>query len=246
MTKKKLTKDEIVKMADRCYRRCWNCNRYEPHSGNVSYSDILFRHSNNGCYEAHCLPWKDGQWCPYWGNKNHPDAKILKALTWSNVAEYSVNHFNEEPELRQRILDVNPEIAERIKYCDNSNESRIQYFNKSENWTLITINDGVEIYAETLRRYRFSLVDNRLLYPGANEWIRPMILVFHPRTYQIMSFYLPSGDGIQISFACSPNENYRLDANIFQYDEVKKEVRAEFRSGGKILESHLLSIESYV
>ena len=242
----KLTKSEITAMADRCYRRCWECDRYESHSGYGSKGPRLFSYSSSGCYESHDLPWERGHWCPFWGNKNHPDAKILKALTWSNVAEYSVKHFNEEPKLRQRILDVNPEIAERIQYCDNSNESRTQYFNKSENWTLITLENGVQIYCETLKRYRFSLVDSRALYPGYNEWLRPLMICFDPETYEVFDLYLYDVDGLQVSFACSPEQNYRLNPDMFWFDEKKKEIVCEFRNGDEIIETHRMSIKSHV
>lgn len=231
------TKKEITEMADRCYRRCWRCHRYEPISGMTVAGEELFRYSSSGCYEAHDLPWESGHWCPFWGNKNHPDAEILCSLTWENVKECTIKHFNNEPDIRQLILEANPEIAERIKYCDNSNESRNQYFNKSEHWTLIEIGD-VKVYCETLRRYRYSLVDSRALYPGANEWIRPMMICFDPQTYKAQKFYLYDDDGLQISFACSPDENYHLDPDIFRFDEVKKEIVAVFISDDKVLETH--------
>lgn len=173
---KKYTKQEITEMADRCFRRCWYCDRYEPCGGYGSGGDLLFSYVRTGCYEAHDLPWKSGHWCPFQGDKHHPDAKNLKSLTWGNVfGTVEATKLVEPYELREKILNANPEIAVLVKYCENSNEEREQYFNKSENQAIIEF-DKFNVYCETLRRYRFSLVDNRLLYPGANEWLRSMMV----------------------------------------------------------------------
>lgn len=233
----KYTKQEITKMADRCYHRCWHCDRYEPTSGIGSgSSNRLFNYAGSGCYEAHDLPWEKGHWCPFWGNKKHPDAKILRSLTWDNVVQYTFAKTLESPyELREKILTANPEIAQQVQYCDNSNESRDQYFNKSENHALLCL-DNFNIYCETLRRYRFSHVDNRALYPGANEWIRPIMIAFDPKSYKSLSYCMVSGDGPQISFACSPDKNYILNDDIFFLDEEKQEMIAEFRNRGEIIE----------
>lgn len=239
------TKEEITEMADRCYRRCWHCDRYEPHSGSGSSRDTLFSYSTHGCYEAHDLPWVSGQWCPFWGNKNHPDAPILRSLTWANVIGIKPEYYETEPSVRQAILEANPDIAERVQYCDNSNESREQYFNKSENWALLKF-EGVNVYCETLRRYRFSLVDSRTLYPGANEWVRPLIICFDPKTYKILTLCIPDGDGVQISFACNPKENYRLNPNLYRYDENKKCVICEFKAGDKVVGTYSLQVGAYV
>lgn len=234
-------------MADRCFRRCWGCDRYEPHSGCGSGGYKLFSLSSSGCYEAHDLPWERGHWCPFWGNKHHPDGEILRSLTWDNVKMgCRKTSFEREPKVRQLILDANPEIAKRVEYCDNSNESREQYFNKSENWTLITLDSGVQIYCETLKRYRFSLVDNRALYPGYNEWLRPMMVCYDPKTYRVLELYLYDTDGVQISFACSPDRNYHLNPDMFQYNQESKEIICEFLNGDKVVETHTMSIESYV
>ncbi len=241
------TKEEITAMADRCYRRCWHCDRYEPHSGSsCGGGAILFYYSSSGCYEAHDLPWESGHWCPFWGNKHHPDSGILRSLTWDNVLQsVSVERFYNEPSIRKQILERNPEIAEQVRYCDNSNESRVQYFNKSENWFMFKF-QNVYVYCETLRRYRFSLVDNRLLYPGANEWIRPMILVLQRKSYKILESCVSDGDGIQISFACSPSQNYILEPDMFRFDEKSKVIICEFRSRGEVIGSCSLPISSYV
>ena len=239
----KYTKNQITAMADRCYRRCWHCHRYEPCSGTGSTGVTLFKYAGSGCYEAHDLPWEQGQWCPFWGNKQHPDEKILRSLTWNNVISVVAAEKLIKPyELRKKILDANPEIAKTVQYCDNSNESRDQYFNKSENHAIFHFGD-FDVYCETLRRYRFSHVDNKNLYPGANEWIRPMMICYDKQTYKSLDYYLVSGDGIQISFACSPDKNYELNKDIFLFDENSRDVIAEFRNRNEIIETYRMSIK---
>ena len=239
----KYTKQEITQMADRCYRRCWHCDRYEP-CGNIGYrGTYLFDYSGSGCYEAHDLPWESGHWCPFWGDKNHPDSKILRSLTWNNVTgRESFFHLPEDSNtLRGAILNANPEIASKIQYCDNSNESRDKYFNKPENAAFLNI-FNIGFYCETLRRYRFSHVDSRALYPGANEWIRPMIVCYDRETYKSIDYLIVPGDGIQISFACSPERNYQLGKEIFFYDEEKKQIIAEFNNAGNIVGTYCMSL----
>ena len=246
MEEKKFTKKEIIEMADRCFHRCWHCERYEPCSGIGSGGVHLLQYASGGCYEARDLPWESGHWCPFWGNKHHADEGLLGSLTWDNVKQdVNVEHFNSEPSIREDILEANPEIAKHVLYCDNSNECRIQYFNKPENWIMFKF-QNVYVYCETLRRYRYSLVDNRLLYPGANEWIRPMMLVVDPTTLKILESYLPSGDGIQVSFACSPDKNYHLNPNMFSFDENCKKIICTFMNGGEVLETNSISVNSYV
>lgn len=239
---KKYTKEEITQMADRCFYRCWHCDRYEPASAMGSGGRVLFAYSASGCYEAHDLPWEAGHWCPFWGNKKHPDSKILRSLTWDDVVNYMRPTTVITPyDLRERLLAANPDIAEQVRYCDNSNESRDQYFNKSENRAMFSF-DKFNVYCETLRRYRFSHVDSRALYPGANEWIRPMMICYDKDTFKAVDYYLESGDGIQISFACSPERNYHLDPNIFLFDEKTGKVMAEFRNGRDLIKQHCFSI----
>lgn len=242
MAQKKYTKQEITEMADRCYRRCWNCERYEP-CGNLGTGGVnLFQFAGSGCYEAHDLPWEHGHWCPFWGNKNHPDAKILRSLTWNDLAGIiSAEPLNNSYTLRNNILAANPDIAKMVQYCDNSNESREQYFNKSENRALLHLDD-CDVYCETLRRYRFSLVDSRALYPGANEWIRPMMICYDPQTYKSLVHKVDADDGFQISFACSPERNYILDSEIFYFDESTNQVIAEFRNKGETVAKYCMSV----
>ena len=241
----KYTKQQITEMADRCYKRCWHCDRYEPYSGYGSTGGgSLFKYASSGCYEAHDLPWESGHWCPFWGNKHHPDAQRLRMLTWDNVASIIPATKLVRPyELRNSILAANPDIAECVKYCDNSNDNRDQYFNKSENQAILQF-DKFDVYCETLRRYRFSRVDNKLLYPGANEWLRPMVICYDKETYKSIGHIVSDGDGVQISFACSPDKNYHIDENIFFFDEEKKEIVAEFRTGEKIIYRRCLSIKN--
>ena len=240
------TKGEITRMADDCFRRCWHCERYEPHTGSGSGSrNVLLSYSSRGCYEARDLPWESGQWCPFWGDKHHPNAKLLLSLTWDNVLGIKPEYFKTEPSVRNDILEANPDIAKRVQYCDNSNESREQYFNKPENWALFKF-DRVYVYCETLLRHRFSRVDNRALYPGANEWIRPLIICYTPKTYKILTLCISDDDGVQISFACSPDKNYHLNPNIFRYDEVSKSVICEFKDGDNVLRTYSLPVGSYV
>ena len=238
----KYTKQEITAMADRCFHRCWHCNRYEPCGGTGNTGPYLFGYASGGCYEAHDLPWEHGHWCPFWGNKHHPDASILRGLTWDNVAQFEAPRQIYEPyDLRNKILNANPHIAQMVQYCDNSNESRDQYFNKSENHALFHF-DKFDVYCETLRRYRFSYVDSRTLYPGANEWLRPMMLCFDRTTYRVLASRVDGGDGIQISFACSPDKNYRINSNIFLFDVTKKEILAEFKNINDIIATYRMPI----
>ena len=241
----KYTKQEITEMADRCYYRCWHCERYEPCSGygGGGANGKLFGYSGSSCcYEAHSLPWENGKWCPFWGNKKHPDEKILRSLTWNDVAEYILaTHLSEPYDLRQKILAANPEIAAEVQYVDNSNESRDQYFNKSENHALLEFDD-FNVYCETLRRYRLSHVDNKLLYPGANEWIRPMMICYDPNTYKSLAQFVGHGDGIQISFACSPQNNYVLSKEIFKFEPDTNDVIAEFRNRDNLVETYRMSL----
>ena len=144
-------------------------------------------------------------------------------------------------ELREKILIANPEIAETCKYVDNSNNERDQYFNKPENHAILHFNN-FDVYCETLRRYRFSHVDNRMLYPGANEWIRPMMIAYDPKTYKSLCAYYGSVDGTQISFACSPDENYILNTEIFFFNEETKEMVAELRNRDKIVKTVRMSL----
>ncbi len=224
---KKYTKQEITAMADRCYDRCWHCHRYESGGSSGSGGTYLFSYASSGCYEAHDLPWEKGHWCPFWGNKNHPDAKILRNLTWQNVDSDTVMPEPAHYTLRHKIIAANPEIAQDITYFNNSNESRDQYFNHTENGCFFDLGT-VHVYCETLTRYRFSHVDSRALYPGHNEWMRPIMICYDPKTYKIVEHSVLTGDGIQISFACSPDKNYRLADSIFSYDKAKKIISAKF------------------
>ncbi|NMA32719.1 MAG: hypothetical protein GX944_02200 [Alphaproteobacteria bacterium] len=239
----KYTKEEITAMADRCYQRCWRCHRYEP-AGNagVGRGGYLFSFAGNACYEAYDLPWKSGNWCKYYGNKNHPDSEILKYLTWYDVENIKpATKLSEPYALREKILFANPEIATLVEYCNNSNESRDQYFNQAENHAIIEF-DKFNVYCETLRRYRFSLVDNRLLYPGANEWIRPMMVCYDKETYKSIESCVDGSHGFQISFACSPKENYQLNKDIFSFNSETKEVLAEFKQGTDLIQKYCLSL----
>ena len=239
----KYTKEEITQMADRCFHRCWHCDKYEPSSGTGSGGSRLFSYASSGCYEAHDLPWEHGHWCPFWGNKNHPDKDLLKSLTMDDVASYiNATKISEPYDLREKILTANPEIAQQVKYCDNSNESRDQYFNKSENQAMFSF-DKFNVYCETLRRYRFSHVDNRALYPGANEWIRPMVICYDKKTLKALAYYVENHDGIQISFACSPDKNYHLNSDIFLFNEETKQIIAEFRNYHDLIQQKCFSIK---
>ena len=101
----KYTKAEIEAMADRCFKRCDHCNRYEPvrqllpdfmQSGQPSKDAPLFRFCKNGCYYAHEFPWTDisfgeTQWCIFYGLKDEKSKEvnriydILCALTQANL-----------------------------------------------------------------------------------------------------------------------------------------------------------------
>ena len=244
--KKKYTRQEITEMADRCFRRCWHCERYEACNSYGAAGLKLFSYASGyTCYEAHDLPWKKGHWCPFWGNKNHPDERILTSLTWDDVVGIvSATKLQQPYELRGKILAANPDIASHVEYCDNSNEVREQYFNKSENHAMFEFPD-FNVYCETLRRYRFSYTDSRALYPGANEWIRPMMICYDKKTYKSLCHYLEVGDGLQISFACSPEKNYQLNQDIFLFDEASEQIVAEFRNGHDLVKKSFLQLKQH-
>ncbi len=223
----KYTKEEITAMADRCYDRCWHCERYESSGGSGAGGNRLFSYASSGCYEAHDLPWEQGHWCPFWGNKRHPDADILRKLTWANVDDGKILPDDAPFGLRDKIIAANPQIADFLTYYNDSNESRDQYFNQPSNQCMFDLG-RYHVYCETLTRYRFSHVDSRALYPGHNEWMRPVMICYDPKTYKIVNDGIvgETGDGIQISFACSPDKNYKIDSNIFSFDKAKKRVYA--------------------
>ena len=82
----KYTKAEIEAMADKCFKRCDRCFRYEPvrqllpdfmQSGQTSKDAPLFKFCKNGCYYAKEFPWNSSpQWCVFWGVQDHSDDPI--------------------------------------------------------------------------------------------------------------------------------------------------------------------------
>lgn len=98
----KYTKAEIEAMADKCFKRCDHCNRYEPiynfglSDNKTSKDEKLFRFCTSGCYYAHEFPWTDisfgeTQWCIFYGLKDEKSKEvnriydILCALTQANL-----------------------------------------------------------------------------------------------------------------------------------------------------------------
>lgn len=88
-------------MADKCFKHCDHCFRYEPIYGSMSSTktskdEKLFRFCTYGCYYAHEFPWTDiqfgeTQWCIFYGLKDEKNTEvkriydILCALTKDNL-----------------------------------------------------------------------------------------------------------------------------------------------------------------
>lgn len=101
----KYTKAEIEAMADKCFKHCDHCFRYEPiydfmssikTPKTSSKDEKLFRFCTSGCYYAHEFPWTDiqfgeTQWCIFFGLKDEKNKEveriydILCALTKDNL-----------------------------------------------------------------------------------------------------------------------------------------------------------------
>jgi hypothetical protein len=237
-----MTKQEIINLADRCYSRCiGNCSNYGTPSFSIDRGNKLFGYRNSGCYRAHTLSHCDTSaiWCPFWHtlkNAKEEDIALLKSLTYYDLLPYAeplyVTKFYKE--LRDCLLtNTSEEVVKLFKYVDNSNESRSQYFNKMENHVFFIDRDEFRvIVCQTLRRHRFSHTDNRVLYPGANDWLLPTVLVsdqfikYGGKNPKLERYFY--GNQIQVSFACNPADNCDIAQQIFKYNKETKDVEIEF------------------